>query len=101
GAGAAELGAVVVLGVVAGGEHHTGSVEGAGGEIKEVGGGQAQVDDVDALTRRSLREGASQRGRREAAVAAEENLWGSEEPGGGRAQARRDLFIKLVGVEAA
>ena len=45
----AELDAVVLGGVVRGGEHRARSVELPGGEVHEVGGGQAEVDDVEPL----------------------------------------------------
>ena len=50
-AGEAELDAVVLGGVVRGGEHRAGRVEVPGGEVEEVGRGQAEVDDLDAHAR--------------------------------------------------
>ena len=47
GAGQAELDAVVLGRVVRGGEHGARRVELAGGEVQQVGGGQAEVDDVE------------------------------------------------------
>ena len=55
----AELHAVVLRRVVRGGEHRPGRVERAGGEVHEVGGHQAEVDDVDALLERRRAANAS------------------------------------------
>ena len=60
GAGEAQLDAVVLRRVVAGGEHGAGRVEVAGGEVDEVGRGQAEVDDVEALVEHALGEGRGQ-----------------------------------------
>ena len=63
GAGQAQLDAVVLGGVVRRREHRAGGVEGAGREVHEVGGGQAEVDDVEAL-RRAPRRRTPRRARR-------------------------------------
>ena len=70
GAGPAQLHAVVLGGVVAGGEHRGRRVEGARGEVAEVGGREPEVDDVGAGDGRALDEGGGQRFRRRACVAA-------------------------------
>ena len=49
GPGQAELQPVVPGRVVGGGEHGPGGVEAAGGEVEQVGRGEAEVDDVGAL----------------------------------------------------
>ena len=64
-------------GVVAGGEHRRRRVEVAGGEVDEVGRGQAEVDDVEALVEHALGE----RGRR-ARRPAGAHVAGDEHPGG-------------------
>ena len=51
GAGAAQLDAVVLRRVVAGGEHRAGHVEAAGGEVEQVGRAEPGLDDVGALAR--------------------------------------------------
>ena len=101
GPGAARLGAVVVLGVVAGREHHSGALEGARGEVEEVGGGQPEVDDVDAFARHSLGESGGQGGRRRPAIAAEDDLRRVEEAGAGRPQAAGDFVVDLRWVQPA
>ena len=53
GAGAAQLDAVVLRRVVAGGEHRAGQVERAAGEVEHVGRAEADVDDVGALRGRT------------------------------------------------
>src|SRR2546426_628299 len=47
GPGQAELQAVPLRWVVAGGEHHAGNVEGPRREVQEIGGGKPEVHDVD------------------------------------------------------
>ena len=60
GAGAAELDAVVLGGVVARGEHGAGQVEGAAGVVEAVGAGQADERDVDASAADAVGEGRGQ-----------------------------------------
>ena len=70
GAGEAELDAVVVGRVVRRGEHRGRRVEAAGGEVHEVGRGQAEVDDVEALALHALRRRRRRTRRRSAACPA-------------------------------
>ena len=74
GAGQAELDAVVLGRVVRGGEHGAGRVAGAGGEVQEVGGRQAEVDHVDALGADAVAEGVGQLHTRGPHVSRDEDL---------------------------
>ena len=72
-AGEAELGAVVLSGVVRSGEHRPGRIELAGREVDQIGRGQAEVDDVDTLLEYTADEGLGQFGTGRAHVAADQN----------------------------
>ena len=63
-AGAAELDAVVLRRVVAGGEHRAGQVQRAGREVQQVGRAEPGLHDVDAPADHALGEGPRQRDRR-------------------------------------
>ena len=77
GAGEAQLDAVVRGRVVAGGEHGGRRVEVAGGEVGDVGGRQAEVDDVEALVEHPLGEGRGQLDARRPHVAGDEHAGGA------------------------
>ena len=62
-----------------GGEHRAGSVEGAGREVDEVGGRQAEVDRVGAGEGRAVEEGGDERLRRRAHVVADDHLLSARE----------------------
>jgi hypothetical protein len=51
-----ELDAVVLRRIVRRGEHRPRGVEGSCGEVQQVGGGQAEVDDIEALRAHAVRE---------------------------------------------
>ena len=97
----AQLHAVVLGRVVAGGEHRGRRVERAGGEVAEVGGGQPEVDDVGAGDQRALGEGGDQRLGRRAGVAADEHAGRPGERHEGVADAAGDRFVELVGIDPA
>ena len=97
----AQLHAVVLGRVVAGGEHRRRRVEAAGGEVAEVGGGQAEVDDVGARHQRALGEGGDQRFGRRPGVAADEHAGRPGEGHEGVADAPGDRLVELVGIDPA
>ncbi len=99
GAGPAELDAVVLGRVVAGGEHGSGGVEGPGREVDEVGGGEAEVDDVDAGSGHPVGERGDERLGRGPGVAADEDSRGSGEGGERAADEPGDGLVELVGVD--
>ena len=101
GAGPAQLHAVVLGRVVAGGEHRGRGVEAAGGEVAEVGGGLAEVDDVGAGHDRALGERRDQGRRRRPGVAADEHAGRAGERHEGVADAAGDRLVELVGIDPA
>ncbi len=100
GTGAAELDAVVLGGVVTGGEHRPGSVEPARREVDEVGGCQADVDDVGSCQHSTLGERRGEWLRRRAHVAADDDRGCTREPGERVPEATRHGLVDLVGVDA-
>ena len=100
-AGAAQLDAVVLRGVVARGEHRGRRIEAPRREVAEVGGREPEVDDVGAGQGRALDERGDQRLRRRPRVAADEHPGGAGERDEGVADAAGDGLVDLVGVDAA
>src|SRR5664280_945062 len=96
GPGEAELDAVVPGRVVAGGEHRAGDVEPTGGEVEQVGGGQAGQHHVGALAGRTGGEGSHQRRAGGAHVAPDDDLLGRGEPGEGRSGRLGNGVVELV-----
>ena len=74
--GQAELHAVVLRGVVRGREHRARRVEPAGREVHEVGGREAEVDDVDALGAHAVGERGGELDARGPHVAPDQHLAG-------------------------
>ena len=101
GAGPAELDAVVLRRVVAGGEHRGRRVERSRGEVDEVGRREADVDHVGAGERGPLDEGAAQRDGRRPHVVADHDRRARGEPDERVADALGDGFVDLVRVDAA
>ena len=100
GAGEAELDAVVARRVVRRGEHGPRPVELAGRVVDEVGGGEPQVDDVDALGGRALGERARELDARLAHVARHDDARGSREAGERGTDAPGHVGVELVGHRA-
>ena len=101
GAREAELDAVVLSRVVRGGEHRARGVERAGGEVHQVGRGQPEVDDVDALLEHAVGERVDQLRAGRAHVAADEHPIGaSTEAGEADTERVRDLGVELIGHRA-
>ena len=102
----AELDPVVLRGVVAGGEHGAGHVEGAGGEVEHVRAGQPDVDDVEAVRGDAVGEGRRQLGRRRAHVVADHDDAGlrrlrAQQPGQRRADLADQARVDLLADDAA
>ena len=74
---AAELQPVVLRRVVAGGEHRPRQREPARGEVDQVGRGEPDVDHARALGRDPRDERLGERGRRQPAVAAQDDALGT------------------------
>ena len=101
----AHLDAVVLGRVVARREHRRRGVEVAGGEVGDVGGGHAEVDDVEALVEHALGEGRRQLHAGGAHVAGDEHPGGAvvlgREAGEGGADALAVVGVELAGAQAA
>jgi hypothetical protein len=97
GAGQAELEAVVLRRIVRGGEHGTGGVEAAGGEVEQVGGGEAEVDHRGSLRPDAVGEGGGQLDPRFAHVPGHQHGRGPGEPGHGHADGPELLGVELIG----
>ncbi len=100
GAGAAQLDAVVLRGVVARGEHRARRVELAGGEVHDVGGAETDVGDVGARERRALDERRRERNRRRPHVVADDHLLRAGEVRERVADSARERLVDLFGVHA-
>ena len=98
GSGAAQLDAVVLRGVVAGGEHRRRCVEAAGREVREVGRGQTEIGDVGTREVDTFRERLRERNRRRAHVARHEHAVGAREAGERVPDPASDGLVDLVGV---
>ena len=105
GCGAAQLDAVVGRGVVAGGEHRAGEVEGAAGVVEAVGAGEADEGDVDAAAAGPVGEGVGQLGAGVAHVVADDAAGGAvaadDDVGEGGPEGAGDPGVELVGDGAA
>ncbi len=101
GAGEAQLDAVVARGIVRRGEHRAGHVEHAGRVVHQVGRGEPDVDDVDALVEHAAGERIDQRRPRRAHVAADDDLVGTDEGGEADSEGMGHVSIELIGDRAA
>ena len=102
----AELEPVVLGGVVRRREHGAGGVEAARGEVHEVGRGQAEVDDVEALRSHAVRERSREPDAGGPHVPTDEHAVGAScRPGHEHrerlADGPGDALIELVGGDAA
>ena len=98
---AAQLDAVVLRGVVAGGEHRAGRVELAGREVDDVGGAEPDVGHVGAGEGRALDERGRERHRRRAHVVADDDLLRAREVGKRVADTAREVLVDLFGIQPA
>ena len=73
----------------------------ARGEVQEVGGGHAEVGDVDALGPHAVGEGGGELDARLAHVAGDEDLGRPGEAGHGAADGPAHVRVELVGHRAA
>ena len=100
GARPAGLDAVVVGGVVRGGEHEAGGAEVTRGEVEHVGGDQAQVHHVEARSLEAAAERIEEGRPRESHVAPDDHLGGAgivlaEERGEGRSEAAGQRLVEF------
>ncbi len=96
-AGEAELDAVVLRRVVGSGEHRPRRIEPAGGEVDQVGRGQAEVDDVDTLLEDTADEGVDELGPGRTHVATDQDPWRVGEAGEAHTQGVSDVGVELIG----
>ena len=102
----AQLDAVVLGRVVAGGEHRAGDVEGARGEVEHVRARQPDVDHVEAVRGDALGERVDQVGRRRAHVVADDDHTGlgrlrPQQPGQRRADLADERRVDLLTDDAS
>jgi hypothetical protein len=97
----AELQPVVVLRIVAGGDHDARTVQGAGGEVQEVGGRQSEVHDVDVPRRGSFGQRRCEIGRGQAAVPPHEDLRGPTPRGERGADPPHEVGVQFIGDDTA
>ena len=96
----AELDAVVLGGVVRGGEHRARRVKVARGVVEEVRGGETEVEDLDADMARAVGEGLAEAHPRGAHVARDDDPGRADERGERRSDRAGQLFVDLIGVGA-
>ena len=99
--GQAQLDAVVLSRVVRRGEHRAGRIELAGGEVEQVGRGQAEVDDVDTLFEHAAGECVDELGTGRAHVATDQDPRCVGEAGEADPQRVGDVGVELIGDGAA
>ena len=96
----AQLDPVVLGRVVGRGEHRPGRVEAAGGVVDEVGGDEAEVDDIGPLAGGALGEGGRELHAGGPHVASHEDAGGAGEAGEGGTHGPGDGRVELVGDHA-
>ncbi len=100
GAGPAQLDAVVLGGVVAGGEHRAGQVELARGEVELVGAGQADGDHVNALPGDAVGERRGQFRGGVPHVVSDDHGGAADQPGEGRTGPPDQIGVELFAHDA-
>ncbi len=80
-----------------GGEHRTGRIERAGGEVDQVGRRQPEVDHVDALLEHTPDEGIDELGPRGAHIATDQHSRSIGESGEADTECVGDLGVELIG----